>query len=303
MRWVHPLVFILWVYYLPATRAFSSCSSNDKDLLIIGLGRCGLQVAKQALPHFRHVYGTIRTPIDSSDQDGVHRIPMEAVPSILPTCSHALLTLPPTSQHTVLWPLLSSLPWIGLISTTSVYGNHNGGWVTEGSPCHNRESPYLSWEQSWPQARIFRCAGIYSADRSALHTVWQQGLSIDNNDTTSPTSRIHVDDLARAIVASMMQSPSSPHRIYNLADDCPAPRSTVMQYAAELLQNQVGVSIPVAEKSSTPTTTRTRRRLTDRKQVDNTRMKQELLSVLWYPTYREGLQAIVQDRTNPWWSA
>jgi hypothetical protein len=166
----------------------------------------------------------------------------------------------------------------------------------------------------------------------------------------APTNRIHTNDIARAIVASMTlpygppdstddkdeeemdiitTTTSSSGRIYNLADDDPAPRSVVLAYAADLLESigQLRLRTDPAESSSsssttmtdapppTPTTTtgsltttgstmmtttRERRRQTDRKLVSNRRMKQELVPEFTYPSYREGLKAILMDPNTPW---
>jgi len=167
--------------------------------------------------------------------------------------------------------------------------------------------------------------------------------------SSTKTNRIHSYDIARAIVASMRNADhfdsrtdddddddeegdnnnniQMGERIYNLADNDPAPRSVVLEYATELLHS-IGIIPPIREpskndvttsstkekdlsslsspSSSTTTTTTTtmksrdRRRLTDQKWVSNQKMKMELISELIYPTYREGLQAILMDPQTPW---
>jgi hypothetical protein len=74
-----------------------------------------------------------------------------------------------------------------------------------------------------------------------------------------------------------------------------------MQYAAELLKS-IGVDISIVETADSPqSSARSKRRGTDIKQVSNQRMKRELITELVYPTYREGLNAIFEDRSSPWW--
>lgn len=105
-----------------------------------------------------------------------------------------------------------------------------------------------------------------------------------------------------------MRSPSRTPQIYNLADDEPAPRADVMEYAADLLAS-IGVTLEQAKQLKNgetaeppPSTKRERRRQTDRKLVSNERMKKELLGPngLTYSTYKEGLEAILKDPTTPW---
>ena len=48
--------------------------------------------------------------------------------------------------------------------------------------------------------------------------------------------------------------------------------------------------------------TRDRRRRMDQKRINNTKMKLELIPRLKYPTYKEGLTDILQNRNNPWWT-
>ena len=99
-------------------------------------------------------------------------------------------------------------------------------------------------------------------------------------------------------------------RIYNLADDSPAPRSQVLEYAANLLKGAGKDLLPMRERikgdrssaagSATATTTRARRREIEKKLIDNSRMKNELLKELQFPSYKEGLEAILKDPTTPW---
>lgn len=436
------LLFLAPIKALIITGSRASSSSNQ-DLLILGLGRVGWQVAIQhfetavatieneAQPlRFRNVFGTVRSrrrrdtdngskeQTDPSHQQqelssSIQTIPWQDTPRILQVarhCSHVLITIPPALDpqendstnrlfQKVVDVLFAAPPplatpttttnggggcrWIGILSTTGVYGNHNGSWVTEDSPCILPSSTtplspmhrYLAYEQEWirritaavdvaartgkrdfvaipvPTLQIFRCAGIYSPSQSALHTVYKKGLPTtvadtpDQNSTSrvAPdiTNRIHVFDLAAAILASMQREqqlvaatedgmdrspPPSTHTFssslvsyYNLADDEPASRNTVLEYAAQLLKS-INVTIPIVlddssssatsstlgslspDINSVPSTRSLRRRL-DRKLVSNQKMRQELLqgAPLQYPSYRQGLSDILQDRTNPWW--
>lgn len=341
---------------------------ENSVLLILGLGRVGLEVAHQAASCFCDIFGTIRSEGDfhennndnnnnhpnpettTSDGDGfVRRVPFhntEYLAILSQTCTHLLVTVPPSSPgkskseadssaflDSVFDAVTESLPrssWIGVISTTGVYGNHDGSWVTEESPCRSSSSTaarYLDYEQAWKdRARqhnvrltIFRCSGIYGPTQSALHTVFRSGVASPSMEMNNPpsdiTNRIHVSDLAAAVVASMkimngewndiptkrILTDDNQCTIYNLSDDLPASRLQIMTYAKELLQS-VNANVPIAS-NVVHSGGRAQRRTTDQKRVCNDKMKKDLFhdTAMKYPTYKEGLGAILHERTNPWW--
>ena len=321
----------------------------------------GLEVANQASACccFREIAGTVRSEFElyendqqlkpdttSSDMGFVRRVPfhdVEYLAELSQTCTHLLVTVPPSSTSkleadssvfldSVFDAVTEALPtssWVGVLSTTGVYGNHDGSWVTEESECKSSTGTaarYVEYEQAWKdRARknsvrltIFRCSGIYGPTRSALHTVYRSGVaapSIESNYTPDDiTNRIHVSDLAAAVIASMMMMegewssankrlPTEDNKcsIYNLSDDLPASRFEVMAYAKELFRS-VHVTVPAASKVMA-SGGRAQRRSTDKKRVSNDKMKKYLFrnTAMTYPTYKEGLGSILHDRTNPWW--
>jgi hypothetical protein len=308
---------------LSRVAALSSTNSGSR-LLVVGLGRVGTDCAMMALDHFDQVYGTVRN-LDSASmkQDGIERVLFdpEALEPIYQKCTHVLITVPQPKQpdpnlNRLFSSMQSNLPsdtWIGLVSTTGVYGNHDGAWVDEDSPLLSKEGSnaalYISYENEWKQSadargqrlRIFRSAGIYDFSRSALHTVYKGGFAKPLQETNDVTNRIHSLDIARAVLASMNKEDNDiPFRMYNLADNSPESRAVVMERAAELLQS-IGVTVKEPTKPTDTTSTRGRRRLLDRKLVSNQRMREELMpDGLLFPTYREGLEAILQEPTSPW---
>jgi hypothetical protein len=307
-----------------AALSSTNSGSGSRQLLVVGLGRVGTDCALMALDHFDRVYGTVRNMDGiSMKQDGIARVLFdpEALEPIYQKCTHVLITVPQPKQpdpnlNRLLSSMQSNLPsdtWIGLISTTGVYGNHDGAWVDEDSPLLSKEGSnaalYISYENEWTQSagsrgqrlRIFRSAGIYDFSRSALHTVYKNGFAKPVQDTNDVTNRIHSLDIARAVLASMNKEDKNiPFRMYNLADDLPESRAVVLEHGAELLQS-IGVTVKEPAKPTDTTSTRGRRRLLDRKLVSNQRMREELISDgLLFPTYKEGLEAILKDPTTPW---
>jgi len=121
------------------------------------------------------------------------------------------------------------------------------------------------------------------------------------------TNRIHVADIGHAIVQSMMlsQKNNQPFEIYNLADDLPERRSKVMEYASDLLTKRLGKDWKKTSRNSSTLQTKTnnqrrRRREEEPKLIDNRKLKRTLLATLQYPTYKEGLDAILVDPQAPW---
>lgn len=300
--------------------------SSSPRLLILGLGGVGRAVFCEASNEGYFQGGILGTSRSPSADDPIIEFTPESVGSVLPDCTHVLITIPPPREEDAVFEAVveqfeSNLPrgaWLGFVSTSGVYGNHNGAWVTEESPLYcSEDSPtfrYVLYEQKWRKisercgwaCRIFRCAGLYGPDRSALHTLWNKRI-LNISPAAGITNRIHETDVARAIVASMQASSSSgttlssdDFRVYNLSDDEPETRTVVMQYAAELLQS-IGADLLIKTRASeSSSSARSKRRGTDIKRVSNERMKRELASDLVYPTYREGLSVLFQDSSSPW---
>jgi nucleoside-diphosphate-sugar epimerase len=183
--------------------------------------------------------------------------------------------------------------WIAYLSTTGVYGDHGGGWVTEESPLApntERGARRLAAERQWlalPQpAHLFRLAGIYGPGRNQLLTV-VDGTARRIIKPGQVFSRIHVDDIAATLEASIA-SPN-PGRAYNVCDDEPCPPQDVVAYAAKLLGKPVPPDIAFVDAALSPMA---RSFYADSKRVSNRRIREELGVKLLYPTYREGLKAL-----------
>ena len=311
-----------------------------RQLLIFGsLGSVGSQVSSLAKPSFSRVVGTVRdiNDIRKNDKDILYIPINDITESDIIQATHILIAMPFVQESSSLWHTVlehffnssseENPKWLGMVSTSGVYGNHDGAWVSEESElrCSPKSSAfaYQEWEKEFEQAsarskctnvRIFRCSGIYDSSKSALHTVWKSGFEKPNGNRgrgNTKTNRIHSFDIAQAIVASMRSTISGTpgyetlfFRIYNLADDCPAPRNQVLEYAYNLLTD-TGKTPPRIQDDregsvASSTTTRARRRENERKLIDNKRMKEELLPELTFPSYKEGLQAILIDPKAPW---
>lgn len=190
--------------------------------------------------------------------------------------------------------------WVGYLSTTGVYGDHAGGWVDESTPLTpstKRGLARVEAEAAWQaipdlKLHIFRLAGIYGPGRGPFSKV-RKGTARRIIKQGQVFSRIHVEDIAQVLQASLAQP--NPGAIYNLCDDDPAPPQDVIAYAAELL----GVPLPPAVDFETADMTPMARSFyAESKKVRNDRIKQELGVQLMYPDYRTGLEALLGDERN-----
>lgn len=209
--------------------------------------------------------------------------------------SHILVSAPPGEAGDPFLPLINpdalKARWVGYLSTTGVYGDRRGGWAFEWdapSPTQERSVKRLEAEQGWQAAgaRIFRLAGIYGPGRSALDAL-REGRARRIIRHGHVFSRIHVDDIASALVLAVARPETS--GVFNLADDCPSSQSAVVEEAARLL----GVEPPMEEvfdKGAMPAMLASF--YAESRRVSNARARQVLGWRPCFPSYREGLAAI-----------
>ena len=213
--------------------------------------------------------------------------------------THILVSIPPDETGD---PVLAryggeiaafkGLRWLGYLSTTGGYGTRDGGWVDETSelrPTGARGARRVAAEQGWLAlgAHVFRLAGIYGPGRSAFDAL-RAGTARRIDAGGQVFSRIHVDDIASVLLASIAR----PRRgaIYNVCDDEPAAQEAVIAHAARLLGLEPPPLVPLAEADLTPLA---RSFYADNKRVSNALIKRELGVVLSYLDYRSGLAAIL----------
>lgn len=192
----------------------------------------------------------------------------------------------------------SQFTWVGYLSTTAVYGDHQGAWVDEDTPptpTAKRGKWRMLAEEQWAAVpglpvHIFRLAGIYGPGRGPFSKLTRGGL----RRIIKPGqvfSRIHVDDIAQVLQASMTRP--NPGSVYNVCDDEPVPPQDVIGYAAELQGLPLPPAVSFDEADLTPMA---RSFYNENKRVRNDRIKDELGVELIYPNYRVGLEALMKDR-------
>lgn len=197
-------------------------------------------------------------------------------------------------QHIAAAP---NLRWIGYLSTVGVYGNHDGGWVDEETPVNpgNARSQYrANAEQAWLAfgaandlaVHIFRLAGIYGPGQNQLVQL-AKGTARRVIKPGQVFNRIHVEDIARAVDASLDRPRAG--RVYNVADNESAPPQDVVSFAANLCSCEPP---PEVDFENAGLTEMGRSFYAENKRVRNLRLRDELGVTLAYPTYREGLTAL-----------
>jgi nucleoside-diphosphate-sugar epimerase len=272
-------------------------------LLIFGLGYSGAAVAGAARAAGFSVTGTTRDPAAPGT------VAFDAAAPALATATHLLSTVPPGAMGD---PVLAryadaiahapALRWIGYLSSTVVYGDRAGGWVDEDTPpapSQDRGLRRLTAESAWTAfadrraVEIFRLAGIYGPGRSAFDDL-RAGRGRRVAKPGHAFGRIHRDDIAQAVLAAMQQSPAPGRRIFNLADDEPAESAAVVEEAARLLHLPPPPLLAYTELE--PGMSPMARSFWAENRKVASRKTQAVLRLAWrYPSYREGLRAILAE--------
>ena len=281
------------------------------NLLIFGLGYTGKALARRLMAKGWSVTATVRRPEHRAQAEarGIEAVDPANAVALAEAAGRAraiLVTAPPGERGCpgleALAPAIGTAgafpDWIGYLSTTGVYGDRGGGWVFETSAlnAHSVEGARrVAAERDWRQVgrgmgltiTSFRLPGIYGPGRSSFERL-RDGTARRLIKPGHVFSRIHVDDLAAGLEASIARPRAG--AVYNLCDDEPASAAEVTAYAAGLL----GMTPPPEELFDPAALSPAAQRFYEEcKRVSNARAKAELDWRPAYPTYREGLAAIL----------
>ncbi|MEP2891998.1 SDR family oxidoreductase [Tateyamaria sp.] len=280
-----------------------------QTLLSFGHGFSARALTPLLLAQGWQVIGTTRSPEKAIalEQNGVTPLifPGSDLTQAIGQATHLLISAGPDADGDPVLRAVGDLiaaragefEWVGYLSTTGVYGDHKGGWVDESSaltPATRRGQWRVAAETAWASIpnlplHIFRLAGIYGPGRGPFAKV-RAGTARRIIKDGQVFSRTHVDDIAQIIAASIARPNHG--AIYNVCDDDPAPPQDVIGHAAALL----GLPLPEALDFETAEMTPMARSFyAESKRVKNDRIKDELGVKLLYPTYREGLAALLAD--------
>lgn len=278
-----------------------------KTLLSIGHGYSARALSRRLIPQGWRVIGTTRSAakMDELRSEGVEPLLLPGpLSGAIARATHILSSVAPDDEGDPILrdhraELAGARPeWVGYLSTTAVYGDHQGGWVDETTPLTpttRRGAARVLAEAEWSALglplHIFRLAGIYGPGRGPFEKV-RDGTARRILKPGQVFSRIHVDDIALVLAASIARPNAG--GIYNLCDDDPAPPEDVIGHAATLL----GLPLPPAESyDQAEMTPMARSFYAESKRVRNDRIKSELGVHLGYATYREGLAALLAAET------
>ncbi len=211
-------------------------------MLILGLGYTGSRLAARLRARGWQIRATRRAAgagmLAFDDEAGVR--------AAIASATHILSSVPPDAEgrDPVLVRYsadLSRAParWIGYLSSTGVYGDTGGAWVDESAAIGTgrrsvRAEADAAWGMLRPDVRRFRLPGIYGPGRSTFERLADgraQRIALPGQIF----SRIHVDDIVDALIASFAHGPAD---AYNIADDRPASQNAVIEEACRLLRRE-----------------------------------------------------------------
>ncbi len=271
-------------------------------LLSLGHGYSAQALARRLLPQGWHIIGTTRSAAGAAGlrATGIEALvwPGEDISPALARATHVLTSVAPVDGDPVLRALGPQIAaarpgWVGYLSTTAVYGHHSGDWVDETTPLAPttaRGTARVKAEADWAALglplHVFRLAGICGPGRGPFEKV-RDGTARRIHKAGQVFSRIHVDDIANVLHAALLRPNPG---IYNVCDDDPASPEDILGLAAEMLGLPPPPIVPYEQAEMTPMA---RSFYAENKRVRNDRIKTVLGVKLDFPTYREGLAAIL----------
>lgn len=280
-------------------------------LFVFGLGYSANRFIAQHGGQFTGIAGTVRTagkPVALAPARDIETLvftPDVTDPRITDHLANAdllLVSVPPGADGD---PVLqafgariaaSGIRRIVYLSSVGVYGDHQGAWIDETAPVHGegRRKARIDAEDAWRavagnRTTILRIAGIYGPGRNALENL-KAGKAHRIVKPGQVFNRIHADDITAAIAAAFEHPQTG---IWNLCDDEPAPPQDVVTFAASLM----GMTPPPEQNfDDAEMSPMARSFYASNNRISNARLKRELGVKLAFPTYREGLTALWQQR-------
>ena len=280
-------------------------NTRMKKLLIFGYGYTSSYIAENLSTDEYTIMGSSRNEHQIKvTNKNINIINMNLIEDVLKKndLTHILISVPPNANGDVFIQNFNDhlikntkLEWLGYLSATNVYGDHEGRYVDElakTKPLTQKGINRLRAENQWLNLqsnlkipiKIFRLAGIYGPDRNIKNRILKKEIKNIQKEGQF-FSRVHVEDIASIIKLSMQIR--TDNNIYNIADDFPSSLSEVIQYICE--QNQ----IPIPKKINyldIDTNKRKESFFSDNKRVDNSRVKKDFSFIFKYPSFREGYE-------------
>ena len=191
------------------------------------------------------------------------------------------------SKHVAQWLKTASAQSVVLISSTGVYGQTNGEWVSENDADTSQNittNILLEAEQNildaGPAVAILRSSGIYGPGRGHLFQQFMNGTASIEGDGKRFLNMVHLDDLVESTILAL--EPVVQRGIYNITDDEPVTQLNFFKWLSDTTGRPMPPFVPEPNPS-------TRKRRITNKRVSNKLIKKTFGVSHNYPTFREGL--------------
>ena len=287
--------------------------TDGVSLLVFGGGWLGQAAAREAVRRGGRAVLTsrqadTRAALAAEGFQAIDPADETALSQAVGAASAVLVTTPPEPTGCpglkALTPAITSAnaypDWIGYVSSTAVYGDRNGGWAFEDDELNAASlegARRVRAERDWLDAgqgmgltvQIFRLPAMYGPGRSPIDKL-RDGTARIVRKPGQVFNRIHVEDAVAGLFASMARP--RPGAAYILCDDEPVAADVVIAGAAARL----GLPSPPEVDLDDPSVSDAMRRFyLDSKRLSNSRAKAELGWRPRYPSWREGLEALLGE--------
>ncbi|KTE22700.1 NAD(P)-dependent oxidoreductase [Sphingopyxis sp. H050] len=260
-------------------------------MLIFGMGYAAGHLAARLDARGWEVVGTTQDGRGDSIAFGDEA----AVIGALRAATHILSSVPPVAGAD---PVLARYGealgvapanWVGYLSSTGVYGDTGGAWVDESAPIKGRRADRNAADAAWQalrsDVRVFRLPGIYGPGRSILDRIGE-GRAHRIALPHQVFSRVHVDDIAGGVIASFGGAAG----VYNLADDEPCHQNRLVEWGCTMLRAPLPPLQKIEDAGLSPAA---RAFYAENRRVANGKAKRLFGWTPRYPTFREGLSAVL----------
>ena len=288
--------------------------NKRKRLLIFGFGYTSKFMCQKLAKKNWQVFCTTRFHDKFEEIRSINAIPIdfddeEKIKLLFEEDLYILSTAPPKNgsdpvidNYSYLFKNNSErIKWVGYLSTTSVYGDKKGEWVTEDTvlkPSLERSILRITAENLWiklgdiltTKTVIFRLAGIYGPGRSLVDRLMRNEKIYVVDKPAHLFNRIHIEDIVGAIEMAMTTQSSA--SIFNLSDNMPATQLEVAQFASNLLKKKLPETVNLKSERISEMA---RSFYQEEKKVSNKKLKNELGYNLVFPSFQEGLIAIYKN--------
>ena len=183
-------------------------------------------------------------------------------------------------------------------SSTTVYPQTNGEWVDESSPtdpAHSSGKILLKAERLFLESGlpvvVLRLGGIYGPGRHALLDKLRSGVKVLAGEGRHYLNMIHRDDIVQVILAALDRKPAG--QVFNVVDDEPTLQIDAVDWLCQQLKLPPVQFDPAIEPRFKG---RLRRGFQSNRRIRNQKMKAMLDVTLRFPTFREGLLPLLEDK-------